>query len=278
MAARFGERLEELLEYHNFVLQQYYRAAPIDFASTRDGALEAAERIRPMVADVPARLHELNRRAEPILFEGAQGSLLDVDQGTFPFVTSSNTTAGGAATGSGLGPGAFDYVLGIAKAYTTRVGGGPFPTELFDRVGAHLASQGHEFGATTGRARRCGWADAVALRRAVRVNGVTGLGITKLDVLDRIETLHICEAYRIDGAQVDEFPVDPQALEHCEPIYRELPGWMTSTVSARAMQDLPDNARAYLDCLTNLAGAPAHIVSTGPERDDAIVVQHPFDA
>ena len=212
------------------------------------------------------------------MFEGAQGTLLDIDQGTFPYVTSSNTTAGSAATGSGVGPGAIGYVLGIVKAYATRVGGGPFPTELEDAVGEALGRRGHEFGATTGRARRCGWLDAVALRRAVRLNAVTGLCVTKLDVLDELDAVKLCIGYRLDGEAIDELPVDAEALERCEPVYEELPGWGSSTVGAPDRDALPAAARAYLERVEALAEAPVDIISTGPDRAQTIVLRHPFDA
>ena len=275
-ASRFADRLADQLDFHNFMLTRYYHAEPIGVDAITDEMLAAGERIRPLVADVPARLHALQRDGAALLFEGAQGTLLDIDQGTVPYVTSSNTTAGAAATGSGIPPGSIDYVLGIAKAYATRVGAGPFPSELLDDVGRHLAAQGHEFGATTGRPRRCGWLDTLALRRAVDINGVTGLCITKLDVLDRVETLHICEAYRIDGREVRELPVDTEVLERCEPVYRDLPGWGSSTVGVRTRDRLPDNARRYLDRVAELAHAPVHLISTGPDRADTIVVEHPF--
>ena len=275
--ARFARRLGPLLDYHNFLLERYYRAPGVEFAACRDAALAAAEKIRPLACDVPRRLHQMHGRGERILFEGAQGALLDVDQGTFPFVTSSHTVAAGASSGSGLGLGSFDYVLGVAKAYATRVGEGPFPTELHDAVGAHLAAQGRERGATTGRPRRCGWLDAVALRRAVRVNGVSGLGITKLDVLDELETVKVCEAYRLDGEHVEDLPADAERLARCEPIYREMEGWRSSTLGARTRAELPVKARAYLDRIEALAEAPVHLISTGPERNDAIIDRHPFE-
>ena len=274
---RFERRLGPLLDYHNFLLEEYYGAPRVNPAQCRDSALAAADKLRPLVCDVPRRLHEMQRRGESILFEGAQGVLLDVDQGTFPFVTSSHTVAAGASSGSGLGIRGFDCVLGVAKAYATRVGEGPFPTELHDETGAHLAAKGRELGATTGRPRRCGWLDAVALRRAVRTNTVDGLCITKLDVLDALETVRICDAYRLDGERVDELPVDSERLARCEPVYREMEGWRSSTLGARARTDLPPKARAFLDCIESLAEAPVHVISTGPDRNDAIIDRHPFD-
>ena len=275
--ARFDRRLGPLLDYHNFLLENYYCTSRVDLAACRDAALDAAEKIRPLVCDVPRRLHEMQRRGESILFEGAQGALLDVDQGTFPFVTSSHTVAAGASSGSGLGVRSFDYVLGVAKAYATRVGEGPFPTELRDGVGAHIAEQGREFGATTGRPRRCGWLDAVALRRAVRTNTIDGLCITKLDVLDALETVKVCDAYRLDGERIDELPTDAECLARCEPLYRELAGWRDSTLGVCERTELPAKARAFLDCIESLVEAPVHMISTGPDRHDAIIDRHPFD-
>ncbi len=275
--AELCAKIEAALDFHNFMLKNYYRGETVDPNLVMDGALQAAEQIRPMVDDVPARLYALKQRGVPLLFEGAQGALLDIDQGTYPFVTSSNTTAGGACTGSGLAPSDIDYVLGIAKAYATRVGAGPFPTELSDGVGAHLASEGNEFGATTGRARRCGWLDAVALKRALRLNGVTGLCITKLDVLDKVETLNICVGYLLDGAAIDAPPSGSASLARCEPVYEKLPGWMSPTVGVRKLNDLPRKARYYLERVEALMETPVHMISTGAERDDIVVRHHPFD-
>jgi adenylosuccinate synthase len=277
-AERFAEKLSGVLDLHNFTLTRYYGAAALDEAAVLDAALASAERLAPLVADVPSRLHQLRSEGRHLMFEGAQGTLLDIDQGTFPYVTSSNTTAGCAATGSGVGPGALDYVLGIVKAYTTRVGGGPFPTELVDAVGESLGRRGYEFGATTGRPRRCGWLDAVALRRAVRLNGVTGMCITKLDVLDELEVIRICVGYRLDGRLLDEPPVGAEALAACEPVYEDLRGWRSSTVGAGRLDDLPAAAREYLARIEALVEAPADIVSTGPDRAQTIVLRHPFDA
>ncbi|MDX1513285.1 MAG: adenylosuccinate synthase [Gammaproteobacteria bacterium] len=270
-------RIESALEFHNFMLENLYHCERIDVDRTVEEALAVAVEIVPMVGDVPDRLFRMRRDGVPMLFEGAQGALLDIDQGTYPFVTSSNTTSGGAATGSGLAPASLDYVLGIAKAYATRVGAGPFPTELNDGVGAHLAAEGNEFGATTGRPRRCGWLDAVTLARAIRLNGVTGLCVTKLDVLDRVEEIRICVRYRFDGDTVDVPPGGAEALARCEPIYETMPGWMQSTVRARKLAELPAKARAYLERIEALTETPVDLVSTGAERDDVIVVRHPFD-
>ncbi len=276
-AERFTEKLEEVLDYHNFALKHYFKTDTVEFAAARDDALAAGERIRPLVDDVPETLAAARRQGKGLLLEGAQGALLDIDQGTFPYVTSSNTTAGSAATGLGLGPRDIDYVLGVVKAYTTRVGAGPFPTELFDTVGRHLGECGKEFGATTGRPRRCGWIDVVALRRSVQVNSVSGLCITKLDVLDTLERIKLCVAYRLDGAEMHAPPVDSEALAHCEPVYEEMPGWMTGTAGLKSADALPDAARHYLESLETHVGAPVHIISTGPDRGETIIKRHPFD-
>jgi adenylosuccinate synthase len=276
-AAHFEARLREVLDYHNFMLQHYFSADPVDAGVVLEQSLAQAERIRPMVDDVVARLHDIRSGGGNILFEGAQGALLDIDHGTYPFVTSSTTTAGGAASGSGVGPRDLDYVLGIVKAYTTRVGGGPFPTELFDSNGDHLGAQGHEFGATTGRKRRCGWLDMLALRRSFIVNSVSGLCITKLDVLDGMETLRICTAYELDGQALDAPPVDADALARCKPLFIEMPGWQESTVGAGSLEALPRQARDYLAKLEELGGVPIDIVSTGPDRTQTLMVRHPFD-
>ena len=275
--AHFTERLREVMEYHNFALEHLFQAERVDYRRVLDEALAQAERLRPMVADVTGTLHALRRAGRNVMFEGAQGALLDIDHGTYPYVTSSNTTAGGASTGTGVGPRDIDYVLGIVKAYTTRVGGGPFPTELFDAVGEHLGARGHEFGATTGRKRRCGWLDAVSLRRSLEVNSVTGMCITKLDVLDGLETIRICVAYRLDGKEVTAPPVGADRYAQCEPVYIEVPGWKESTVAAKSMDDLPRQARDYLRRVEDLCETPIDIVSTGPDREETIVLRHPFE-
>ncbi|MGI9305096.1 MAG: adenylosuccinate synthase [Gammaproteobacteria bacterium] len=270
---RFADNLRDVLDYHNFVLTRYFKTEPCDFHTVHDETLEMAEVIRPMITDVPQRLAQLRREGKSILFEGAQGALLDIDHGTYPFVTSSNTTAGGVCSGAGVAPNALDYVLGITKAYTTRVGAGPFPTELFDSVGERLAARGDEFGATTGRPRRCGWLDAVALKRAIAVNGVTGLCVTKLDVLDGLETIRLCVSY--DGE--DAMPMGAHALDHCQPVYDEFAGWAESTRGLRSAEDLPANARAYLHGVEDILSTPIDMISTGPERDENIILRHPFD-
>ncbi|MCB1786718.1 MAG: adenylosuccinate synthase [Chromatiaceae bacterium] len=273
----FKERLREVMEYHNFALEHYFKYETVDYQKVLDEALAQAEQIRPMIEDVPGTLHRLRRQGRSVMFEGAQGALLDIDHGTYPYVTSSNTTAGGAATGSGVGPRDFDYVLGIVKAYTTRVGAGPFPTELFDDAGDHLGEKGHEFGATTGRKRRCGWLDTVALRRSLQINSVTGMCITKLDVLDGLDTVKICVAYKLDGREVDTPPVGADRFAQCEPVFIEVPGWKESTVGAKSRDALPEAARSYLRKVEELCETPVDIISTGPDRDETIVLRHPFE-
>ena len=274
--AQFEERLREVLEQHNFTLVKQFGAEPIDFRQSLDEALAQREQLMPMIVDVAGELARLRAAGANVLFEGAQGALLDIDHGTYPYVTSSTTTAGGAASGSGVGPLDLDYVLGIVKAYTTRVGGGPFPTELMDADGDGLGARGHEFGATTGRKRRCGWLDMVALRRSFQVNSVSGLCVTKLDVLDGMEQLRICVAYELDGETLDAPPITADELERCQPRYIELPGWQTSTVGADSMAALPAEARAYLDTLAELGGVPVDIVSTGPDRAQTLMIRDPF--
>jgi adenylosuccinate synthase len=242
-----------------------------------DEALAQGEQIAPMVADIPGQLHQLRKAGESIMFEGAQGALLDIDHGTYPYVTSSTTTAGGAASGSGVGPRHIDYVLGIVKAYTTRVGAGPFPTELFDDTGTYLGEKGHEFGATTGRQRRCGWLDAVALNRSLAINSVTGMCITKLDVLDGLETIRIAVNYRLNGEILDTPPAGADLIEQCAPEYIEMPGWSESTVGAKSFDELPAAARAYLNKIETLCETPIAIVSTGPDRAETIILKHPFE-
>jgi adenylosuccinate synthase len=228
--------------------------------------------------DVPRALYEANKAGQNLLFEGAQGALLDIDHGTYPFVTSSNCISGAACAGSGVGPQMLHYVLGITKAYTTRVGSGPFPTELDDAVGKHLAEKGHEFGSTTGRARRCGWFDAAALKRSIQINGVSGLCVTKLDVLDGVQTLRLCVGYRIDGQFTDILPVGADALTGCEPVYEDMPGWSGSTVGVKQYEALPLEARNYLKRIAEICEVPVDMVSTGPDRDETIVLRHPFES
>lgn len=273
----FAEKLKEVVEYHNFALQHYYKVEPVDFDSILQDSLTWAKQLRPMVADITDMLHTAREDGQNIMFEGAQGSLLDIDHGTYPFVTSSNTTAGGTATGSGFGPLYLDYVLGITKAYTTRVGSGPFPTELGCEVGKFLGEKGHEFGATTGRQRRTGWFDAVAVRYAIRINSVSGLCLTKLDVLDGLETVKICVGYQDSQGNSVNVPFDVEGWEEVQPVYETMPGWSESTVGAQTWDELPANAQAYIKRLEVLVGAPADIISTGPDRVETIVLRHPFD-
>ena len=274
---RFAAKLKEVLDYHNFQLTNYYKVDAIDYQTCYDETMKMAEQIVPMIDDVNGILHSYREDGKNIMFEGAQGSLLDIDHGTYPYVTSSNTTAGGTATGSGYGPLYLDYVLGITKAYTTRVGSGPFPTELFCDVGKHLAEKGHEFGATTGRARRCGWFDAVALRQAVRINSVSGLCLTKLDVLDGLEKIQICTSYNDKDGNPAPAPVDSDDYEKLVPVYEEVPGWSESTLGAKTLEELPEAAKAYIKRIEEVVGAPIDIVSTGPDRNETIVLRHAFD-
>ncbi|MBA2352048.1 MAG: adenylosuccinate synthase [Burkholderiales bacterium] len=273
---RFAAKLGEVLDYHNFVLKHYFRTDIVDFQHTLDAAMLLADRIKAMVGDVPRSLFELSRAGRNLLFEGAQGALLDVDHGTYPFVTSSNCVAGAAAAGSGVGPQLLHFVLGITKAYTTRVGSGPFPTELDDAVGRHLASRGNEFGATTGRPRRCGWFDAAALKRSIQINGVSGLCVTKLDVLDGVETLQLGVGYRVDGAETDILPFGAEAIAGCEPLYEEMEGWSETTVGLKQFEQLPQAARNYLRRIEEICEAPLAMISTGPGREETIVLRHPF--
>ncbi|MDH5613164.1 MAG: adenylosuccinate synthase [Gammaproteobacteria bacterium] len=274
--AAFKEKLAGVMEYHNFSLKNYFKAAEVSYQEVLDEVMSYRERLLSMVDDIPALLDGYRKAGQNIMFEGAQGTLLDIDQGTYPYVTSSNTTAGGACTGSGIGPGDLDYMLGITKAYTTRVGAGPFPTELFDDVGEHLGKKGHEFGATTGRSRRCGWFDGVALRRAAQINSLTGLCITKLDVLDGLETLKLCTSYNYEGKKLELPPLGADAIEKCVPVYEEMPGWTETTEGIRDYDSLPENAKKYLTRMQEIVGVPVDIISTGPERDETIILNHPF--
>lgn len=273
---RFARKLREVMEYHNFALEHYYKVEALDVEQVLSDTLRMGKEILPMMADVTTILHEYRNANEKIMFEGAQGTLLDIDHGTYPFVTSSNTTAGATATGSGFGPLYLDYVLGITKAYTTRVGSGPFPTELFDATGEHLAEKGHEFGATTGRPRRCGWFDAVALRTAVNINSVSGICLTKLDVLDGLEKIKICVSYTCKDGKPVPNPVDADDYEGLVPQYEEVSGWSESTLGAKTMAELPQAARDYIARIEEVVGAPIDIVSTGPDRVETIVLRHPF--
>ncbi|MBA3034703.1 MAG: adenylosuccinate synthase [Gammaproteobacteria bacterium] len=279
---RFAEKLAEILDYHNFVLKNYLGAETVAFQQTLEGAMAIAPRLTKMIADVPRALYDAHKAGANLLFEGAQGTLLDIDHGTFPYVTSSNCVAGAAAAGAGVGPGMLHYILGITKAYTTRVGGGPFPTELYDALdkqdpnGKHMATKGHEFGATTGRARRCGWFDAAAMKRSIQINGVSGLCVTKLDVLDGIEEMKICVGYKLDGNLTDILPVGADDLERCEPVYESMPGWQDSTVGVKTLDGLPAAARAYIKRMEEVCEVPVDMVSTGPDREETIILRHPF--
>ncbi|WP_373975701.1 adenylosuccinate synthase [Chitinibacter sp. SCUT-21] len=273
---RFAAKLLENLDWYNFALKNYFNAPTLDFQTIYDETLAYAERIKPMLGDVSRTLYEMNKAGEPLLFEGAQGTLLDVDHGTYPYVTSSNCVAGAAAPGAGVAPQMLQYVLGIVKAYTTRVGSGPFPTELFDDVGAGLAKRGNEFGSVTGRPRRCGWFDAAALKRSIQINGVSGLCVTKLDVMDGIETIKLCVGYKVNGVETDILPVGADDIALCEPIYEEWAGWTESTFGVKSWDALPENARKYLQRIAEICEAPIDIVSTGPDREETIVLRHPY--
>lgn len=272
-----ADKLKPLADYHNFQLEHYYKTEPLSYEKVLAELLEHAKKIVPMIDDVSAIIDRLHTRGENLLFEGAQGSLLDVDLGTYPFVTSSNTIAGAVATGTGFGPRYLDDVLGITKAYVTRVGGGPFPTELTDEIGKNMATRGKEFGATTGRPRRCGWFDTVIMRRSKLANSLSGLVLTKLDVLDELKTIKICTAYRYKGKTLHHAPYDSLQLSECEPVYEELPGWQQSTFGLTNFDQLPKNARNYINRLQELCQVPVHIISTGPERNETIFIHDPFE-
>ena len=273
---RFAAKLRELLDYHNFVLKNYLRADIVDFQKTHDEAIALADRIKPMVADVPRLLYEAHKAGHNLLFEGAQGTLLDIDHGTYPYVTSSNCVAGAAAAGAGIGPQYLHYVLGITKAYCTRVGSGPFPTELDNELGRKIAERGNEFGSTTGRPRRCGWFDAPALKRAIQINGFSGLGVTKLDVLDGMDTVQIATGYKLNGQSTDILPVGAEELEGCQPVYETLPGWKETTVGLTRFDQLPRPAQTFLKRISEICGVPVDLISTGPGREETIVMRHPF--
>lgn len=283
--AQFEHKLRDVAKLHNFTLTQYFNQPAVDVDALLDKCRQYRQRLLPLMADVPNIITELNQQGKNVLFEGAQGTLLDIDQGTYPFVTSSNTTAGGAATGSGIGPCDLDYVLGITKAYATRVGGGPFPTELDydaakdvgDPIGKHLGTVGHEFGATTGRQRRCGWFDAVALRRSAQINSLTGICLTKLDVLDELEYIDVCVAYELDGERLNLSPLSAEDYARCQPIYERLAGWQSSTVGIQNWDDLPANAKAYIHYIEQAIGAPIDLISTGPDRVETLIMRDPFN-
>ncbi len=275
-ADTFAEKLKELVEYHNFMLTNYYKADAVNYEQTLGEALRLGEQIKPMLADVSEELYKYQAQGKNLLFEGAQGALLDIDHGTFPYVTSSSTTAGGAATGSGIGPLDLDYVLGITKAYSTRVGNGPFPSELDDENGDYLGTKGHEFGATTGRKRRTGWFDAVAMRKSAKLNSLSGICLTKLDVLDGLEKIGICTAYRLNGEVTETAPLGADQYEQCQAIIEEMPGWTQKTAGVIDYNELPDNAKAYIKRIEELVGVKVTIVSTGPDRDESFILEHPF--
>lgn len=270
------QKLEKLAQWHNFQLVEYYKQEPIAVEEIYAMLMELSEQIKPMIADVSILLADLQRQGRSIIFEGAQGTLLDVDLGTYPYVTSSNTTAGAASTGTGFGPLYFDEVLGVTKAYVTRVGSGPFPTEQDNEMGALMAKRGHEFGSVTGRPRRCGWFDVVTMRRAIQSNSLSGIILTKLDVLDEFETIRICHGYRLAGQQINQLPFDPEELAKCEPIYEDMPGWQQTTFGSKFYSDLPAAAKAYIKRLEELLAVPIKIISTGPQRDETIILSDPL--
>lgn len=276
-AESFAAKLKEIMEYHNFVLTTYYKVEPVNYEAVLADAMAVADVIIDMIADIPELLDQSRKAGESIMFEGAQGTLLDIDHGTYPYVTSSNTTAGGVSTGCGFGPRNLDYILGITKAYTTRVGSGPFPTELDDEVGNHLGTVGHEFGATTGRERRCGWFDAVAMHRAVQINSVTGFCLTKLDVLDGLAELKICTGYKTKSGEIITVPpTAADGYEEITPVYETMPGWSEKTFGATSVEQLPANAIAYIKRIEEITGVPVDIISTGPDRNETIVLVNPF--
>jgi len=275
-AESFAEKLKELVDYHNFMLTNYYHTEAVDYQKTLDEALRLGELVKPMLTDVSEELYKFQAEGQNLLFEGAQGALLDIDHGTFPYVTSSSTTAGGAATGSGIGPLDLDYVLGITKAYSTRVGNGPFPSELHDANGDRLGTKGHEFGATTGRKRRTGWFDAVSMRKSAKLNSLSGVCLTKLDVLDGLEKIGICTAYKLNGAITETAPLGADQYEQCGAIIEEMPGWTQNTAGITDYNDLPDNAKTYIKRLEDLVGVKVTIISTGPDRDETIILENPF--
>lgn len=274
--AVFVDKFRANFDYHNFILQSYYKTPALDYAQMLDEVLTNAQVVRPLLVDIPIKLLEHMAKGDNLLFEGAQGTFLDIDHGTYPFVTSSNTTAGAISIGSGFGPLYLDYVLGVCKAYTTRVGAGPFPTELSDDIGKYLATKGNEFGATTGRPRRCGWLDIALMRRSVLLNSITALGLTKLDVLDELEIIKICVGYKLNGQIINVSPGNIEDFKACEPIYEKLPGWQESTAGVRSIEQLPKAARNYIDRIAELLGVKIALIATGPERSDTIVIEHPF--
>lgn len=274
----FSEKLKNIMDYHNFVLKNYYHAEEISYDEVLNKAKEYAPIIISMISDVTVLLDQARKNNEYVMFEGAQGTFLDIDHGTYPYVTSSNTTSGGVATGSGFGPRNIGYILGIAKAYTTRVGGGPFPTELNDEIGDYLCTKGREFGSVTGRRRRCGWYDAVAMRRSVMLNSLTGLCLTKLDVLDELDEVKICVGYKKNGEVITSSPMAADDYVGIEPVYETMPGWKQTTYGVKKLEDLPEAARNYIKRLEDVTGVPVDIISTGPDRDETIILRDPFDS
>ncbi|MAS26499.1 MAG: adenylosuccinate synthase [Oceanospirillaceae bacterium] len=273
----FADKLKEVMEFHNFSLTQYYGCEAVDYEETLAACKEWADQLKDIVVDAVDLIHTIRENGGDIMFEGAQGTLLDIDHGTYPYVTSSNTTAGGAATGSGVGPLYLDQILGITKAYTTRVGSGPFPTELFDDIGEHLQTKGNEKGTTTGRSRRCGWFDAMLVKHSIRVNSINTICLTKLDVLDGLDTIKVCVGYEDENGNAINVPASADQFEKIKPVFKELPGWKESTYGAKSMADLPDNARAYIRFVEDAIEAPIDIISTGPDRLETIVLRHSFD-
>ncbi len=272
----FCAKLEEVLDYHNFILQNYHQHTPIDYNQLRDNLLAEVPQLRPLKADIVALLAEYQAQDKNIIFEGAQGTLLDIDHGTYPYVTSSNTVAGAASIGTGYGIRHLNYIMGVVKSYSTRVGSGPFPTELQDDIGKQLASRGNEFGSVTGRPRRCGWLDMVGLHRSIQLNSFSSICVSKLDVLDELETIRICTGYRLHGKTIQIPPADAKSLDECEPIYEDWAGWRQSTAGISKYENLPQKAKQYLSRIEELAGVPIALISTGPDRNEVIVLQHPF--
>lgn len=273
----FSTRLKELVDYHNFMLTNYYQTKPVNYQQILQTTLKLTTQIKPMLADITEEIRSYQQAGKNILFEGAQGALLDIDHGTYPYVTSSNTTASAAATGSGMGPLDIDYVLGITKAYSTRVGNGPFPTELHNDLGEHLSAKGHEFGATTGRKRRTGWFDAVSMRKSVQINSLSGICLTKLDVLDGLEKIGICTAYKINGLETNIAPIEANKYQACKAVIEEMPGWTESTAGITEFEHLPINAKAYIERIEQLLKVKITILSTGPGRDETIMIENPFN-
>jgi adenylosuccinate synthase len=268
---QFREKLEDLMNYHNFILQQYYQVAPISVTKTYESMMQVQPLMQALATDVVNHIHTMKDSSDVVLFEGAQGTLLDIDHGTYPFVTSSNTLSGAACIGSGVGPSFINRVIGVAKAYCTRVGSGPFPSEMEGEIGQRIGDRGHEFGSTTGRMRRCGWLDLVALKRAIQLNGITDLCITKLDVLDGLASIQMCMAYEYKGKRLKAYPASLEQMTHCKPIYENVPGWQEETAGIQQFVDLPEQAKHYIGFIERECGVPAKLISTGPQRDSVIM-------